>query len=87
MAGPATLTLTGSANRYTGVTTISGGVLSVSTIAYGGLPSSIGASTNDPSNLVLAGGTLQYTGAGAITDRLFTLTSPGGVSIPRVADR
>ena len=74
--GASSLSLTGQ-NIYTGPTTISGGVLSVSVLANGGSASSIGSSTNDPSNLILAGGTLQYTGIGNSTDRAFTLDSAG----------
>jgi len=76
--GSATLTLTGTASSYSGPTIISAGVLSVAKLALGGSASSIGASTNDPSNLVLGGGTLQYTGGGDTTDRLFTLDAAGG---------
>jgi autotransporter-associated beta strand protein len=69
----------GGVNTYTGVTTISGGVLKVSNLANGGSSSNIGASTNAASNLVLDGGTLQYTGVStASTDRLFTLSVNGG---------
>jgi fibronectin-binding autotransporter adhesin len=75
--GPATLTLTGSSTTSGGVT-ISGGVLSVSSLVNGGTASSLGASSSDPVNLVLDGGTLQYTGAATTTDRLFTVTGNGG---------
>ena len=72
--------LLGGANTYTGVTTISGGMLGVSTLANGGVSSGIGQSSNAAANLILDGGTLQYTGAGTSSDRLFTLTSNGGGS-------
>jgi autotransporter-associated beta strand protein len=75
--GPGSWVLTG-ANTYTGATEIDAGVLSVSKLANGGLPSGIGASTNDSTNLFLNGGTLRYTGAGDSTDRFFTLGSAGG---------
>lgn len=80
MGGSGTTTLTGGANTYTGVTTITGGgILQVGTLANGGSPSDIGQSANTASNLVLNGGTLQYTGAGASIDRLFTLGTAGGI--------
>ncbi|MBD8051741.1 YDG domain-containing protein, partial [Limnohabitans radicicola] len=72
-----TWTLNG-VSTYTGITTISGGVLSVSVMAIGGTASGIGQSTNAAANLVINGGTLQYTGGTASTDRLFTLGSNGG---------
>jgi fibronectin-binding autotransporter adhesin len=75
--GTGTQVLSG-ANIYTGVTTISGGILSTQLLANGGVASGIGQSTNAAANLVLDGGTLQYTGAGASTDRQFTLTANGG---------
>jgi fibronectin-binding autotransporter adhesin len=76
--GTDTLTLSRASNSYTGVTTISGGILSVSTLANGGSNSGIGKSSNAAANLVLDGGTLQYTGAAVSSDRLFTLTRNGG---------
>jgi filamentous hemagglutinin family protein len=72
-----TWTLSG-ANTYTGITTINNGVLSVTTLANGGSASGIGQSTSAAANLVINGGTLQYTGAAVSTDRLFTLGSNGG---------
>ena len=42
-------------------------------LASGGSASSIGASTNAAANLLIDGGTLQYTGGGASTDRLFKI--------------
>lgn len=78
-AGTSTLTLSGGANSYTGVTTVSGGTLSVSALANGGSASDIGAAANTAGNLVLNGGTLQYTNGGAANiDRLFTVGTSGG---------
>ncbi len=71
--GTGTQTFSGVANTYSGPTTISGGVLSVTTLANGGSNSSIGKSDNTAASLVLNGGTLQYTGGDVSTDRLFTL--------------
>jgi len=68
--------LTG-ANSYKGVTEILGGVLSVSSLANGGVNSNIGSSTNLAANLILNGGALQYTGATQSTDRRFTVGSSG----------
>ena len=72
-AGAGTLVLSNAANTYSGVTTVSAGALSVPTLAAGGSASSIGDSSNAAANLVIAGGTLRYTGAMASTDRLFTV--------------
>jgi fibronectin-binding autotransporter adhesin len=84
-AGGGTLTLANGANDYIGRTVIGGGTLSVNTLANGGLPSGIGASSSDPTNLVLqGGGILNYTGADASTDRSITLTS-GGIGVSNVA--
>ena len=63
------------ANTYSGSTTLSSGTLSVAGLADGGLPSSIGQSSNAATNLVFNGGVLQYTGTDISTDRNFTLSS------------
>ena len=74
----ATLTLSGNVSTYAGGTTISGGILQVTTLANGLQPSNIGQSTSDAVNLVLDGGRLRYMGLSATTNRLFTLTPSGG---------
>jgi fibronectin-binding autotransporter adhesin len=67
-------------NTYTGGTTVSGGMLSVNSIANGGQASAIGASTNASSNLAIEGATLQYTGTSTSSDRGFTLATNGAVT-------
>ncbi len=78
--GTGTLVLTGNSS-YTGVTNISGGVLSVDTLANGGTTSEIGASTNAAANLVFNSGTLRYTGATVTTDRAFTLNADSTIEV------
>lgn len=79
-----TLVLSNDANDYKGVTRIEGGVLSVDTLANGGLASGIGKSSGNSANLVLTTlggattGTLRYTGATVSTDRGFTLAGGNG---------
>jgi autotransporter-associated beta strand protein len=60
---------------FTGATTLNSGLAIVTSLPNGGVASPIGASSAAASNLVLNGGTLQYVGSGASTDRLFTLTN------------
>lgn len=74
-AGAGTTTLSGG-NSFTGVTKITQGTLSVATIGDGGVASgNLGSATNAASNLVFDGGTLQYTGSTASTDRNFTINT------------
>lgn len=85
--GLGTLVLTGTANSYTGSTSIgtsgqSSGVLEVTKLANGGLASSIGNSSNASGNLVFGGtttGTLRYVGAGDSTDRRFLIGGVGAI--------
>ena len=79
-AGAGTLTFSNSINTYTGVTTITAGILAVGSVAVegagGGTASGLGAAGNAASNLVLGGGTLKYTSAtSGSTDRAFTLSN------------
>ena len=77
--GNSILTLSGGgANTYTGPTIISGGTLTFNVLANGDSPSDIGQSGNSAANLVLNGGTLQYTGVAQDSDRLFTLGTGNG---------
>jgi autotransporter-associated beta strand protein len=77
--GTKSLTLSLTGNDYTGPTTITGGTVSVPTLANGGSPSSIGASPAGAANLVLGGATLNYTGPAVVIDRGLTVGGNGAV--------
>ena len=64
-------------NSYPGITTISGGVLSVSYIGNGNGTGNIGAASA-AENMINLAGTLQYTGGTASTDRLFRIGITNG---------
>lgn len=70
-AGALTINLEG--NDYTGATTFAGGPVTITKLANAGVASSIGAASADPSKLVLAATTLNYTGPAVSTDRGFTI--------------
>jgi fibronectin-binding autotransporter adhesin len=78
-----TVTLSGN-STYTGPTSMANsansGTLVITSLANGGQPSAIGASSSAAANLSLGGGTLSYTGTGHSTDRLFSLTGNQAVS-------
>lgn len=76
--GNTTLTVSGGVNTYSGATVLNGGIVSVGVLANGGSASDLGAANNAAGSWVLNGGTLQYTGAGATSDHLFTLGTAGG---------
>ena len=79
--GEGTLILSGT-NTYTGVTAVVAGTLSVSSLADAGAPSNIGAyPTAGADGLVLAGGTLEYTGGNVTTDRGFTLGGDSTIDV------
>ncbi|MCX6895257.1 MAG: autotransporter-associated beta strand repeat-containing protein, partial [Verrucomicrobia bacterium] len=81
-AGATTLTLACSTNYYTGSTTLSNGILSVTTLANGGVNSSIGAASSDAANLVFAGGSLYYSPAtNTSSDRSFTISGTNTATI------
>jgi autotransporter-associated beta strand protein len=61
-------------NDYTGPTVLSGGTLVVSNLANGGVASPIGVSSANPTNLVLNGGALSYTGPALTINRGYNLT-------------
>jgi fibronectin-binding autotransporter adhesin len=82
-SGGGTVTLDGT-NNYTGSTAINCGTLFVSSLANGGVASSIGASSASGANLVLGPGTLRYTGGTATTDRGYTVTAPSRAAVIHV---
>lgn len=79
--GNGELRLTLPANDYTGRTVISGGMLTVSTLANGGTASCLGASSAAEGNLVLAGGTLRLTSTNMSTDHIVTVSDTSGVCV------
>ncbi len=76
--GSSSLTLAGGINTYTGPTTLNGGITAVGVLSPSGTASDIGQAGAAAANLVLNGGTLQYTGGSATSDHLFTLGTAGG---------
>jgi autotransporter-associated beta strand protein len=60
-------------NDYTGVTRIEGGTVNVTNLANGGQPSAIGGATAAANNLVLASGTLSYSGPAVAINRGYTV--------------
>ena len=66
------------ANTYTGITTLTRGVIEAPLLADGYQDSSIGASAPDADRLIINGGILAHTGPNASTDREFTLGINGG---------
>jgi autotransporter-associated beta strand protein len=51
--------------------------LTVTTLAHGGSPSSIGSASSDATNILIQNATLKYVGAAVSTNRLFTVGTAG----------
>lgn len=75
LAGGGSLHLVNPSNSYTGATTISSGSIVIDSLSNGGLPSPIGSSSADASNLVISSSGIRYVGTGSSTDRLFRFTT------------
>jgi len=73
-------------NGYTGATVVANGTLTVATLANGGVASPLGASTASPANLVLGGGTLNYTGPAASINRGYTVSGTNAGGLNNAAD-
>ena len=74
--GTGTWTLSG-LNTYTGATTVTGGTLSINTLANTGFASAVGSNGTIILNAP-AGGSLTYTGGAVSTDRAFDMGTSGG---------
>lgn len=80
-SGTGKVSISGTANTYSGVTWVAAqGTLEVSKMADGGVASSIGMSSSASSNLVIEGGTFSYAGTGDTSNRGFTLMRSGAIT-------
>ena len=66
-------------STYSGSTSILAGTLSTAALFDGGLPSGIGQSASDASNLLIDGGGFIYSGPNTSSNRLFTIGGTNGV--------
>jgi autotransporter-associated beta strand protein len=65
-------------HEFTGATQINEGTLKIKSLKNADQPSSIGAASADPSNLVFNGGTLRLTGTASASNRGLTIAAKGG---------
>ena len=80
-SGAGTLNLLGE-NTFTGPVAIGAGTLSIATIDNAGAPSALGQYLDaGPGGLILAGGTLRYTGGSTTVNRGFTFTGNSPIDI------
>lgn len=70
--GPGSVVVSGN-STYTGLTYLGEGTLRANKLTDGGVPGSLGASTNANGNLTFNGGVLQYVGPTSTTNRGLTL--------------
>ncbi|HET9571641.1 MAG TPA: autotransporter-associated beta strand repeat-containing protein [Bacteroidales bacterium] len=80
--GTSALILATAKSDYTGATIVNGGVLEVSALADGGLPSSIGAASVSNSNLQINHATLRVNNVNTATNRGVTLSGEATINIP-----
>ena len=78
--GPGTLVVSGDSS-YTGLTYLGDGALRANKLTDGGVPGSLGASTNANGNLTFNGGTLQYIGPTSTSNRSLTLFDYAEINI------
>jgi len=76
-ANSVTLANTGG-NTFTGPVLVGGGTLNITSLANGGTPSAIGASSANPTNLMMGGGTLSYSGPAVSINRGYTAENTNG---------
>jgi autotransporter-associated beta strand protein len=75
--GTVSILNTGS-NNFTGRVILNNGTLTVTNLANGGLPSPIGASSANPTNLVFSGGGLNYSGPAVSINRGYSVQLTNG---------
>lgn len=78
--GPGTLVVSGDSS-YTGLTYLGDGALRANKLTDGGVPGSLGASTNANGNLTFNGGVLQYVGPTSSSNRGLTLFDYAEINI------
>ena len=75
---PAGTTITAITSGTTFTTSANANSTATNSLTFYGAGNALGISSNSASNLIINGGTLQYTGTAASTDRLFSIGTSGG---------